>query len=343
MWTKKKTRKLAHELLGLVGLAAGISLILFLLVQRIATAVAEGYCFDHDIPMTELEWIPIDRLIFGGSMTLACICFTVLFLLMLHDRIAYIRTITEGIAQLQTQQKQLDLPLRGNNELTTLAGAVNTLSASQLALREKDQALQQERETLIRSLSHDIRTPLTSILAYAEYLNTKETLTPEEQRTYLQLIEKKAGQIRDLTAVLLDGGRRNPEFFPDARLLMEQLAAEFAEALEEQFQVEADLSGCSPFSGSFDVQELRRIFDNLISNIQKYADPAQPVRLSIGCTDNLLRIHQSNHGRPVLPQAESYQIGLLSILRIVQQYSGQVEVDESADSFSITVSVPVNL
>ena len=151
------------------------------------------------------------------------------------------------------------------------------------------------------------------------------------------LIRKKAEQIRDLTAILLDGSKRNLEYFDDGKLLMEQIVEEFQEELEEEFAVSVDFSECPAFSGTFDVQELRRIFDNLSSNVRKYADPAQPVTLSVGLENGGLLIHQTNAVLPEKPQSESYQIGLNSIRRIAQHYGGSVAVEENGAAFSITI------
>ena len=332
-----KRRKLSHEILGLIAIAAAFSIVLFLVLSGIATGIAEEYIFNHDIPMDEFDWIAMYQRIYTIAAVLSCITFSVLFLAMMQSRIAYIQTITEGIGQLREQPKKLELPLNGNNELKFLAEAVNDMSQAQLALREKEQALAQEKEQLIRALSHDIRTPLTSILAYSDYLTTREGITPAEQQNYLGLIRKKAEQIRDLTAVLLDGSRRNPEYFDDGKLLMEQIAEEFREELEEEYAVTVDFSQCPAFSGNFDVQELRRIFDNLSSNVKKYADPAKSVTLSVGLENGVLLIQQTNAVRTEKPLSESYQIGLNSIRRIAQHYGGSVAVDESRASFSITV------
>ena len=93
----------------------------------------------------------------------------------------------------------------------------------------------------------------------------------------------------------------------------------------------------SAFSGTFDVQELRRIFDNLSSNVRKYADPSKPVTLSVGLENGALLIHQSNAVLPEKPRSESYQIGLNSIRRIAQHYGGSVAVEERVAAFSITI------
>jgi len=335
----KKPRKLSHELLGLIGISALVALILYLLLSQTAAAIAEDYCFQNDIVMTEFDWMEVDRVIFLTSAILSCLSFTVVFLNLLQDRMVYIRKITNAIGVLQEKQETVSIPLEGNNELTVLAHAINQMSAARQQLREKEAALRQEKDQLIRTLSHDIRTPLTSVLAYSDYLTEHPDLPPEDRDAYLQLIQKKSQQIRELTDILLEGGKRAPEYMEDAHLFMEQIAAEFQYELEDSFPVTLDLTGLPAFSGSFDVQELRRVFDNLSSNIQKYADPTKPVTLSITLQNGALHIRQSNWVLPQEAPSEGFQIGLQSIRRIAQLYGGTVTVEPSPRQFSICISL----
>ena len=334
-----RRRRLAFEILGLIGISALAAAILFLILSWTATIIAENYCFYNNVEMDEFDWLAVDRWIFSLSGLLSAGCFSLLFLAMLGDRMAYIRKLTRGIDALRMGQAESTIPLEGNNELTELADAINYMAYTQQQLREKEQALAREKDLLIRSLSHDIRTPLTSILAYSEYLAGRSDISPEEQKKHLQMIGKKAQQIRDLTELLLDGSNRNLEHFADARLLFAQLAAEFEEDLEGRFCVNGDLADCPAFAGTFDVQELRRIFDNLSSNVQKYADPAQPVSLRVSVKDGSLQILQTNDIRtPEGPQT-GYQLGINSIRRIAQHYGGTVSVGRTAEKFSIAVTL----
>ena len=332
--TEKKNRKLSHEILGLIGIAAGISLILFLVLRLTASGVMEEYVFNHDILMTEFDWIALDHRVFMICAVLSCTSFSVLFLFLLKDRIAYIRKISDGIAALHDPAAVVSIPLEGSNELTALARSINEMSEVRQQLRNKEQALAAEKEQLVRSLSHDIRTPLTSILAYSELLTKQEE---GEKKDQLNLIRSKAEQIRDLTAVLLDGTRRNPEQFDNGKLLMEQIAAEFEEELEELFSVTIRFDRCPAFSARLDVQELRRIFDNLASNVRKYADPTKPVTLGVEFDNATLLIRQTNTILARTEPAESYGIGLNSIRRIAQMYGGSVSVEENKGQFCIQI------
>ena len=339
----RKRRKFAHEILGLIGISALFAVILFLLAVNIAATVAEVYCFENDVPMTEFDWMEVDRWIFGVGTLLSVGLFCTLFLIMLRDRLQYIRRITRGIDAMRAGETDTAIPLEGNNELTELADSINYMSAARQEILEKERTLAREKEQLIRALSHDIRTPLTSILAYAEYLSGDAQLSQAEQQAHLAMIRRKAQQIRELTDILLDGSKRKVEHFENARLLMEQLAAEFEESLEDSFLVTTDLTRCGSFSASFDVQQLRRIFDNLSSNVRKYAEPKQPVTLAIGVEGKLLRIRQCNSIRQQGAQEESFQLGIPGIRRIAQQYGGGVAVRQDGGNFEITVTLSVDL
>ena len=333
---KQIRRKLPKEILGLLAVTSLIAVFLFQTLVLAGGSLCEHYLYAKDIRLEEMQYAQIDAWVFNLSMFISVVFFVILFLFLLGERLSYIGEILSGIDALQNGKEDYSVPLEGSNELTQLAKAVNFLSHTQREIKVKEQVLNEEKDQFIRAMSHDIRTPLTSIIAYSELLATDNTLKSDEQYRYLALIRHKATQIRDMTDILLDGSKRNLEFFEDARLLIRQLVGEFEEILEDDFKVETDIN-CPAFSGTFDVQELRRIFDNLSSNVRKYADPAKPVTLSVGLENGALLIHQANAVLPEKPQSESYQIGLNSIRRIAQHYGGSVAVEENGAAFSITI------
>ena len=335
-----KRRKLSGEILGLLAVTLVLALILLQFLGIVARAMIDSFLFMRDIVLTEAQYAQLDDWVLHLSLLVSVAFFIILFLFLLGERLSYIREVLAGIDALRSGQEDYVVPLEGSNELTQLAEAVNYLSRTQREVKEQERVLNEEKEQFIRALSHDIRTPLTSIMAYSELLTGANTVDPQEQTRYLELIQHKAGQIKDMTDILLDGSKRNPEYFEDARLLIEQLTAEFEEMLEDGFSIEASLD-CPAFPGTFDVQELRRIFDNLVSNVQKYADPDRPVKISISLEGVQLLIRQENAVRERIAPADGYQIGLRSIQRIAQNYAGQVDVQKDDAAFAITITLSV--
>ena len=332
----QKRHKLSGEILGVLTITFVIALFLFQLLRIAAGAIIDSVLFMQDIVLTEAQYMQADDWVFNLSLLVSVGFFVILFLFLLGERLSYIRDIFEGIDALQKGQENHMVPVEGNNELTQLAKAVNYLSKTQREVKQREQALSEEKEQFIRGLSHDIRTPLTSIMAYSELLAGQNDAAPEEQARYLNLIHTKAGQIKEMTDLLLDGSKRSPEYFENACLLMEQLAEEFESMLEDDFSVKTALT-CPAFSATFDVQELQRIFDNLISNVQKYAAPDKPILLTISAENEQLIIRQENAVRKLDAPAEGYQIGLKSIQRIAQNYGGRVEVQQDDAMFMIRI------
>ena len=340
MWTESnppKRSRLSHEILGLLGLTGAISLFLFAFLSLTAQHMVEVVLDRGLLVLNELQMVSLEYWIVNLSILTAVVFFLILFLFLLGQKLSYIKSLTEGVDALRTHRLDYDLPLEGSNELTELAEGINYLSATERQLRARERELQEEKEQLIRGLSHDIRTPLTSILSYSQFLTAHPDCSPAQRQEYLTLMGQKAEQIRELTAILLDGARREPELFEQAGLLMEQLAAQAEEMLEENFSVQTDLSGCPPFRGCFDVGELQRIFDNLVSNIEKYAHPDKPVTFRIALEDGALVIRQRNVRKLLTERVESHRIGLNSIRHIAHSYDGSVEVQQTDEEFSIVI------
>lgn len=333
----KKMNRLPREILCSFGLALGIALAGFWLLNECANRILLRYVEEELLMVTENQLIDWQYKILGFSMLAGGAIFVILFLFLVGERLAYIREVIKGIDALGRHDWGYEIPLRGNNELTELAKRVNELSKEEEAFQAKEKQLQEEKMALIRSLSHDIRTPLTSMMSYSEYMMQKENLTTDEMKAYMELVEQKTQQIKVLTDRLLEGGSRRLEMIENGRFLMEQLVDEWEAELEDDFTLTVSLEECPAFSGEFDVEELRRIFDNLASNIKKYADTSLPIQLRVGEKEGRLYILQSNKCKVLDEVVESTKIGIESIRKIATQYGGDVTVSETSDEFMIRI------
>lgn len=336
---KKSSQRLSKEILGLFLLTFLIAAFFFWVLNEAANTIVLRYVEEETLMITEYQLIDIQYGILGISVVSGVVLFVLLFLFLVGERLAYITEIVKGIDALGRHEWKYEIPLRGKNELTDLAQHINQFSKEEEAFQEKEKQLQSAKESLIRSLSHDIRTPLTSMMSYSEYMKQKASLTEAEMREYMELVEQKSQQIKELTDRLLDGGSRQMEYIENGRFLMEQLVDEWEAELEENFTLEISLEKCPAFSGEFDVQELRRIFDNLASNIRKYADAEYPVELSVGEKEGRVCIVQSNRCKVLQVPVESTRIGIDSIRKIARQYGGSVEHVTTEHRFFIAITL----
>ena len=143
-----------------------------------------------------------------------------------------------------------------------------------------DERMKSERfkTELITNVSHDIKTPLTSIINYIDLLK-KEHLEGEKAAAYLEVLERQAGKLKKLTEDIIEASKASAGVIAvnlertDAVELLNQSLGEYGERLEK--------SGISavvgaPESGAWihaDGRLLWRVFDNILQNICKYALP----------------------------------------------------------------------
>ena len=335
----KKRGKLSREIVGILALSFIVATIAFRVLLTVVRMVAESIVVDQGRILTEAQIAGLGAWLYKISFLISACIFIIIFLFVLEKRLSYIKEILKGIEILHSGNGVHEVPLMGNDELTVLAEAVNYLSQTQQQIRHGEHEMNEEKELLIRSLFHDIRTPLTSITAYSEYLAANDNCEKQKHREYLNIIVKKADQIRALTDTMLERSNRNPEKIDNAGLLMMQLAAEFEEALDDCFIVLKDTSQCLSTAGVFDILEMRRIFDNLISNIKKYADFDRPVELQISVNNERVQIIQRNGIRAEKEASESYQIGIKSIKRIVNNYAGHMNIRKENGCFEIVIEL----
>ena len=337
---KTSSQRLSKEIFGLFGISFLIAVICFWILNEAANRLVLNYAEEELLMISENQLIDIQYGILGISFVSGIILFVVLFLFLIGERLAYIREVVKGIDALGRHAWDYEIPLRGKNELTELAKRVNELFKEEEAFQIKERQLQEEKMSLIRSLSHDIRTPLTSMMAYSEYMKPKENVTVEEMKAYMELVEQKCQQIKVLTDRLLDGGGRHLERIENGKFLMEQLVDAWSEELEEEFSLVISLEECPAFSAEIDVDEMRRIFDNLASNIRKYADATAPVFLEVKAREGYLCMIQKNKCKVLSTPVESTKIGIESIRKIVAQYGGFIDVSQKDEIFRISLEFP---
>ncbi|MBP3917878.1 MAG: sensor histidine kinase [Clostridia bacterium] len=157
-----------------------------------------------------------------------------------------------------------------------LANHLNRIgNATQIAVEERMKS-ERFRSELITNVSHDLKTPLTSIINYAD-LMSKETCENPTMRQYIEVLCRQSNRLKKLTDDLLEASKASSGAVSvtlaptDAAELLTQAVGEY----EERFQ-KCDLYPVveikkQPLTISADGRHLWRVFDNLLSNICKYS------------------------------------------------------------------------
>ena len=236
----------------------------------------------------------------------------------------------------------------GEDEISTLAQDMDAMRRSVIERMGNEKRAWEANSELITAISHDIRTPMTSLLGYLGLLENAG-LGEDERGQYTASAYAKAMELKDLTDELfryfLVFGRSelemNKESY-DAQLLLEQLLAEAEFDLRE---VGFDVQRSDAAAGgavTADPMYLKRVVDNLVSNIKKYADPALPVMLLSECRDGLLTICFSNAVARAMDRVESTKIGLRTCEKIMSSMGGSFLTRSEDGHYSAEFSLPMH-
>jgi signal transduction histidine kinase len=86
---------------------------------------------------------------------------------------------------------------------------------------------------------------------------------------------------------------------------------------------------------------MRRVMDNIFSNIRKYADQGHPVHIQISLKQQWVILEVKNKIKRVGKKKDSNEIGLVSCQKMIQQHNGTLTVSQEEDIFSLQITLPV--
>ncbi len=184
--------------------------------------------------------------------------------------------IRKGVTEVRNGNLSYKIPLSGEGELDQLAAEINDISAASNIAIQNELKNQRLKADLISNVSHDLKTPLTSIITYIDLLKA-EGLDSENAPQYLKVLDEKSMRLQKLTEDLFDAAKASSGAIPvrlekvDMLSLIHQGLGEMAagieasdldfivSAKEERYYVHAD------------GQLLWRVVENLLGNVLKYA------------------------------------------------------------------------
>lgn len=181
-----------------------------------------------------------------------------------------------------------------NDEIGQLKTHFYTMRRQILSAREAIERQQQEKEYMIATLSHDLKTPLTSIQAYAEALETERSLTEEEQQEYREVIVKKANFMKQmlddlLTYTLLQSSTYEIEFVHvDGMEFFEMLLSDYEPLCNEKNII---LETICDTDGMYAVnpKQMIRVVDNIMSNAIHHTEAGKQILLAAVTDEKVIK------------------------------------------------------
>lgn len=172
---------------------------------------------------------------------------------------------------------------------------LNSMRTAIQAAVEDQMKSERMKTELITNVSHDIKTPLTSIVSYVDLLKKQEMPTPEAKE-YLEVLDRQSAKLKKLTEDLVEAAKASTGSMTvnfqrtDVNVLLTQSAGEYQEKLQSKtLQLLLTPAKDAP-AISADGRLLWRVFENLLSNIYKYALPGTRVYLTCESDENTVTI-----------------------------------------------------
>ena len=234
----------------------------------------------------------------------------------------------------------------------------NVSNGIENAVQEKMKS-ERFRTELITNVSHDIKTPLTSIINYVDLLE-KEDIDNEKAKEYLEVLDRQTARLKKLIADLLEASKASTGNLKvnieelDAAVLISQVAGEYTERFAQK-QLELILKNeTSPVMINADGRHLWRVFDNLMNNIFKYAQEKTRVYIDVIPKDNGAVITFKNISKCPLNisseelmerfvrgdssrNTEGSGLGLSIAQSLMQLMNGNMELTIDGDLFKVTL------
>ncbi|WJE38549.1 HAMP domain-containing sensor histidine kinase [Bacillus safensis] len=280
------------------------------------------------------------------AFTLELLGATLIFLLMvllgIRKSLRYLQTIHQEIHILEGGELDYEMTVKGHDELAMIAKSIEDLRKAFLDKLQAIDELQEESRSLVTEMSHDMRTPLTSLMMNLEFAKKEEAGADTRKDQYIASAYGKALQLKNLSdnlfAYFLLDKEQEPELETVAvkEVIYDLLSDQVAILHQENFKVH--LLGELPDSYiNVNVEQLGRVFDNVMSNLRKYADSKKDINLTFLSDQEIFEIHVSNAIKETEVTPESNGLGERSIKRMMTRMHGQFESIERNDVYYIVL------
>ncbi|AZN42402.1 sensor histidine kinase [Paenibacillus albus] len=287
------------------------------------------------------------------------------FFLLTRQYAKYFRDISGGINQLASGNFETRIVIPSTDEFGDIARDINLAGEKLRQALERGDFAENSKEQLVLNLAHDLRTPLTSVLGYLDFILKNDNLTPEQTKHYTSIAYTKSQRLERLIDNLFEVTRMNYGKLTvnynhpvDLSELLLQLNEELYPLFEKQSLI-SRLSVTPALKVRGDSELLVRVFENLLSNAAHYGSEGQYVDIECQLDSEEVVVRIINYGDSISPEdlphifdmfytsdkARTYHegstgLGLFIAKNIVEQHHGTITVESSVVSTVFEVRLP---
>lgn len=279
-------------------------------------------------------------------------------------RMGYLNRIMKQTKDMAEGRLTADIKVKGKGPLAKHATNLNELREGVKKSMTEQAKSERLKTELITNVSHDLRTPLTSIITYTDLLKNPN-ITDEERKHYIEVLDKKSARLKTLIEDLFEVSKMasgNIELTKqrvDLTQLLQQAIGEHEEAFRNaNLELRITIPD-EPLYAYVDGQKWWRVIDNIVLNAMKYSLDGSRVYVTLNQKGNdaefiVKNIANYELGENVEELTERFKradasrhtdgsgLGLAIAQSIVDLHGGRLKIDVDGDLFKVTVSVQLD-
>lgn len=277
-----------------------------------------------------------------------------------------LEVLTDGAKRIQNGDYDQEIPELKDKEFFQLAGTMNQMQKNLKTSRELNETYEKSRREMLAGISHDLRTPLTSIKSYVQGLRDGVAVTPDKYAHYLDVISRKANDMEGLIQSLfliskMQSGAYLYQMQPVemTKFLATTLDSILSDFNENQLELEYRFDPEQRIYANVDLMEFPRAISNILHNSVKYSKGkriSEIVTLEIDGSEVIISLKDNGPGvtSEELPMlfdafyradlsrsnpAQGHGLGLAIVKSIIEGHGGIVNA-ESEDGLRINIRIP---
>lgn len=289
----------------------------------------------------------------------------IIFYLLSMPYVKYFETISSGIHHLANGDFHSRVTISSQDEFQLIAEDINRAASKLQEAVEKGEFAENSKDQLVLNLAHDLRTPLTSVIGYLEYIMQHDEISKEVSTHYMSIAYSKSKRLEMLIEQLFEITRMNYGHLTlkkkdiDLSQLLTQLVEEMYPIFESR-QLEARTNFPNHIPIHADGELLARVLENLLSNATRYGNDGKYIDIEAELYDSHVEILISNYG-DYIPEEEqpfifdmfysgdrarthkegSTGLGLYIAKNIIEQHNGNISVQSDITKTTFRINLPI--
>ncbi|MGL5314751.1 MAG: histidine kinase dimerization/phospho-acceptor domain-containing protein [Peptostreptococcaceae bacterium] len=274
--------------------------------------------------------------------------------------LSYLGEIMDGAQKIKNGDLHYKIDIDGYNSFTGLAENINNIGEGLEKSIDKQLRSERLRSELITNVSHDLKTPLTSIINYIELIKKEENIQPQVINDYVNVLDNKSKRLKSLIEDLFEASKASSGNIDlnmqniEIRQLLNQSIGELEEKLNcSNLELKVNVPNEKIYIYA-DGRRMFRVFENLLSNIAKYSLPNTRVYIDIIEENENIKLTMKNISAYELNfdaseiterfkrgdesrNTEGSGLGLAISKDLVKLQNGKFDIDIDGDLFKVAL------